>query len=241
MAEAKEQVSTLENRLKESELTSGKLMRENDDLKTTRKNYEAQIQQMTEEFVRMNEEIARLESQVEAAKASTPLESSEPPSEALHPEKEEKKKLNVAGSFMSGFNKLKKMATKETEAAPLPSAPAEDLFSSLQTAPSQDPSEDLFSGLSSTPQAENTDLFGGLSSTPNEPVEPAEEDLLNLDALATEDKKSRWGLSFGRKGGAPKEEKKKSGFGLGSLIKGIGGKSSDSFPPTEVGMEVRFN
>ena len=64
-------------------------------------------------------------------------------------------------------------------------------------------------------------------------------DLLNLDAVPTgEDKKTRWNMPFGRKSGAPKEEKKKGGFGFGSLMKGIGGKSSNSFPATEVGIMV---
>ena len=42
-------------------------------------------------------------------------------------------------------------------------------------------------------------------------------------------------MPFGRKAAAPKEEKKKSGFGLGSLMKNaLGGKTPSTFPPTEV-------
>ena len=57
--------------------------------------------------------------------------------------------------------------------------------------------------------------------------------MLNLNAVpAEEEKKTRWTMPFGRKGGA-KEEKKK-GFGLGSLMKGFGNKGPSTFPPTEV-------
>ena len=52
---------------------------------------------------------------------------------------------------------------------------------------------------------------------------------------SNEEKKSRWTMPFGKKT-AGKEEKKKGGFGLGSLMKNaLGGKNSGTFPATEVG------
>ena len=164
--------------------------------------------------------------------------------------KEEKKKMNVA-SLMSGFNKLTKMGVKESESRAKEATPhaeshveshtastatTEDMFGGLSSTPTKSPSDDLFGGLSSTPQGEGDNLFGGLSSAPEsmpeQKTEPAEEDLLNLNAApAEEEKKTRWGMPFGRKGA--KEEKKK-GFGLGSLMKGFGSKGPSTFPPTEV-------
>ena len=204
-------------------------LRENDDLKTTRRNYEAQIQQMTEEFVRMNEEISRLETQLEEKEKALEERKEKEPEE----KKEEKKKMNVA-SLMSGFNKLTKMGVKESESRAKEATPhaeshaeshtestatTEDMFGGLSSTPTKSPSDDLFGGLSSTPQGEGDNLFGGLSSAPEsmpeQKTEPAEEDLLNLNA-------------------APAEEEKKKGFGLGSLMKGFGSKGPSTFPPTEV-------
>ena len=72
------EVAALQEKAAEQKAAMEKALRENDDLKTTRANYEAQINQMTEEFVRMNEQITRLEDQLEAAKqapAAAPVKS----------------------------------------------------------------------------------------------------------------------------------------------------------------------
>ena len=236
------EVAALQQQAAEQKAAMEKALRENDDLKTTRANYEAQINQMTEEFVRMNEQISRLEDQLEAAQQAAVAAPTMPAAQAAQaapathaeslPVQEEKKK-GMASSLMSGFNKLKKMTIKEKEEAEpqpqlQPQAPAEDLFGGMTSQPAGD---DLFGGMSSTPAGD--DLFGGMSSTPAEA--PAEEDFLNLNEVttSTEDKKSRWTMPFGKKGAA-KEEKKKGGFGFASLKNAFGGKSSGTFPATEV-------
>ena len=234
------EVAALQQQAAEQKAAMEKALRENDDLKTTRANYEAQINQMTEEFVRMNEQISRLEDQLEAAQQAAVAAPTMPAAQAAQaapathaeslPVQEEKKK-GMASSLMSGFNKLKKMTIKEKEEAEPQAqaqAPAEDLFGGMTSQPAGD---DLFGGMSSTPAED--DLFGGMSSTPAEA--PAEEDFLNLNEVttSTEDKKSRWTMPFGKKGAA-KEEKKKGGFGFASLKNAFGGKSSGTFPATEV-------
>ena len=231
------EVAALKEKAAEQKAAMEKALRENDDLKTTRANYEAQINQMTEEFVRMNEQITRLEDQLEAAKqapAAAPVASEAPVAPVGHTAEThpEEKKKGVASSLMSGFNKLKKMTAKEKEEEPQAQqqAPAEDLFGGMTSQPAGD---DMFGGMSSTPVGD--DMFGGMSSTPAAPEAPAEEDFLNLSEVttSTEEKKSRWTMPFGKKGAA-KEEKKKGGFGFASLKNAFGGKSSGVFPATEV-------
>ena len=226
------EIEAISKKMEEQKALMEKALRENDDLKTTRKNYEAQVNQMTEEFVRMNEMITKLEDELAEAKRNVGV-----PKEEAAPAKEEKKKMNVAGSLMSGFNKLKKMTTKEKEPE------GEDMFGGMTATPTAN--DDLFGGMTSAPAGD--DLFSGMSSAPamEEPVAtepavpaaPAEEDFLNLNEVTTsnEEKKSRWTMPFGKKT-AGKEEKKKGGFGLGSLMKNaLGGKNSGTFPATEVG------
>lgn len=237
------EVAALKEKAAEQKAAMEKALRENDDLKTTRANYEAQINQMTEEFVRMNEQITRLEDQLEAAKqapAAAPVTSEAPAAPVAHvapvghtaETHPEDKKKGVASSLMSGFNKLKKMTAKEKEEEPQAQqqAPAEDLFGSMTSQPAGD---DMFGGMSSTPVGD--DMFRGMSSTPAAPEAPVEEDFLNLSEVttSTEEKKSRWTMPFGKKGAA-KEEKKKGGFGFASLKSAFGGKSSGVFPATEV-------